>query len=465
MTSWPQQLQVNAWSGTDENRSPADESFQQRLLSSGLALADLRTLAPVPIDPRNWADPRVGWGVVLPEADGLSESDLAKAGDAPAPIQELVAARNGAVLRYRQDRSVGTIRRYYSDGTGPQDILVASQSFGTGPGQIPRYLLIYGSPGSIPWSFQFELQQSCFAGRLDLVEEPLERYVHALLNDWADSAAQHPNSVIWAVDHAPGDITHLMRDAITAPLHASLMNDPDPAFQAGARFIDGGQEDASTAALIDALVAGRPSLVATSSHGMTGPLNNVAAMQADLGQLVDSAKAQVRGADVLAQWQPDGAIWYAQACCSAGSRGETAFDGLVPQGSQVDRILKGVAACGEMMSPFPRALLSAAKPARAFVGHVEPTFDWSVRYPKTGQFITQPLLDAFYQRLFTGEPIGMALDSCRRLASELLHAAFATGRRDLAAGEAVPGDLLALRLIANDWKAMVLLGDPTCMVN
>jgi hypothetical protein len=45
-------------------------------------------------------------------------------------------------------------------------------------------------------------------------------------------------------------------------------------------------------------------------------------------------------------------------------------------------MLKNIAAtAGARISPLPRALLGAEKPLRAFVGHVEPTFDWTLRDP------------------------------------------------------------------------------------
>ena len=35
----------------------------------------------------------------------------------------------------------------------------------------------------------------------------------------------------------------------------------------------------------------------------------------------------------------------------------------MPAGSNVDRILQGITACGDMIAPFPQALLSADRPA------------------------------------------------------------------------------------------------------
>ena len=63
-------------------------------------------MRPDPPDPANWRDPRVGWGLILPESAGLTDDQLAGAGDAPEPIQALVAARQGKVLRYRAGKTL-----------------------------------------------------------------------------------------------------------------------------------------------------------------------------------------------------------------------------------------------------------------------------------------------------------------------------------------------------------------------
>jgi hypothetical protein len=459
MTGFPHELQINAWPGSAANTASFDPSFKQKLLAGGLAVPDgTLGLAPPLANPADWRHPEVGWGVVLPDRPELSIADRAVGADAPDVLRSLVASRKGAFLRFRADRMLGTIRRYYQDGS-EQDIAFA-QAWGTARGSIPRYLLIYGAPSVIPWSFQFELQNSCFTGRLDIEGLALERYVEALEGEWAGSAAQGNHVLIWAADHGAGDITRLMRNAIAAPLNDRFAG--NPAF--ATHFIDGKTVPASGAALKAVLDDHRPIFIASTSHGATGPLASVAAMQAGLGQLIDSNFQQVTAGQLTSDWQPDGAVWYAHACCSAGSVAQTAFDGLVPKNSDVDRILNGVAACGDMVAPFPRALLSLPRPIRAFVGHVEPTFDWSIRHSRTGQYLTIPLLTSFYNSLFNDQPIGMALDSCRRMSSSLLHSIYATEVANLVGGADSAGDVLATRLMAHDWRAFVLLGDPTCTI-
>src|SRR5207302_1988162 len=126
-------------------------------------------------------------------------------------------------------------------------------------------------------------------------------------------------------------------------------------------------------------------LIVTTSHGQTGPLADAVAMKSKLGLPVDQDFQPLDPDQLLATWEPDGAIWYAHACCSAGSNAislygcqDTGINNipicLVEAGSPVDRVLKGVAGLGSLVAPLPRALLGAKKPLRAFIGHVEPTF-------------------------------------------------------------------------------------------
>ena len=112
---------------------------------------------------------RVGWGIILPERDGV---DLAKAADTPTPIQELIAARSGKVLRYAAGNE-------YSDWTLRDYALKTSCSrqrrpWGMGEGQLPKYLLIYARPDEVPWHIQYGLNPVRRVGRLDLTDQPLE---------------------------------------------------------------------------------------------------------------------------------------------------------------------------------------------------------------------------------------------------------------------------------------------------
>ncbi len=456
MAELPDLLQINAYAADADNTGAVDRGAEGRLLANRLALRDVLA-GPAPLDPKDWMDPRIGWGIVLPDDAALSDADKAAAVDAPASVRTLLAKRQGVAMRFSPNAPLGTLRRYYADGTAAHNIQVAAQAWGTGAGRVPRYLLMLGSPPMLPWGLQFMLQSDAFVGRLDLQGAALDGYVARVLDDWSDGHSLPDSPLVWATSMA-GDITRLMRDCIAAPLYGLYQADGG----LSPTFIDGNASPATGQALIDALGSTTPGFVATTSHGMTGPVSDPARMKADLGVLVDSGFRAVATSALLGAWKPDGVIWYAHACCSAGSRAASSFAGLVVPGSGVEGILTAVAGCGDMVAPFPQALLSADRPAKAFVGHVEPTFDWSVRQNQTGQFLTNPLLDTFYQRLFSGEPIGMALDSCRRMTSGLLNASYGERLTQVGQGESRSGEILALQLMASDWRSFVLLGDPAC---
>ena len=124
---------------------------------------------------------------------------------------------------------------------------------------------------------------------------------------------------------------------------------------------------------------------------------------------VDQYGAPLDPAALLAKWQPDGAIWYAHACCSAGSDDATQYADLVGDGPVKD-VLLGVASLGATVAPLPTALLGAERPLRAFVGHVEPTFDWTLRHPESKEPLTHALRTALYDGMHRArpDPVGMA---------------------------------------------------------
>lgn len=460
MSALPGRLSIDAWTGTETASAPTAAGaigwgVRQQALDAKRFLA-----ADEPADLRDWAHEDVGWGLVLADNAAVSEADRAAGVDAPEPIRELLKARPGApVFRYRPGAAQTTLTRYFANRPAQQVQIVGAGARGIAPGRLPYYLLIYGSPRNVPWSLQYVLNQSCFVGRLHLEGEALEHYVTALLAGWADAASRSDQPVVWAVDHGPDDITWLMRHVIAEPVFAKLAGDS----QIGSGATKLADAEATLDRLSGALRDRRPAFVLTTSHGMTAPLDDLPAMAAQLGLPVDVEHRVLDVAQLLGAWQPDGAIWYSHACCSAGSDTRTRYAGLVTPGSSVDRVLHGVASVGARVAPLPTALLGASRPLRAFVGHVEPTFDWTLRAPATGQVLTATLVKALYGGLFRMRPetIGMALDRCFDHVGELL-AQYYQALVDVNAGVAgAEVEATRTQLTALDRQSFVILGDPT----
>jgi hypothetical protein len=460
----PPVLRLNAWTGTE--LAPATITDAGLLWTShshqSQGKAEYRERAFTEVETWHWQSPDVSWGLVLPHKEGLSKQQLSRADDEQEPIRRLVAARgNAPVLRWRPNHGhLGGLVRYGPDGSEWPLTLVDEP--GIAPWQLPRYLLIFAPPDLIPWSFQYAANLGSFVGRLWLKDDALKNYVNALLNDWADSACDVHAPLLWSVDHGHPDITWLMDQTISRKLAAVWSADKDQDF---ARMNNLSGVAATHARLIDTLVTTRPGLVVTSSHGMTGPLHDAPTMTAQLGLPLDRSHQTLDLQALGQRWQPDGAIWYSHACCSAGSDAVSAYDGLFEPGSDVARALGGVAAgCGARIAPLPLQLLGAPRPLRAFVGKVEPTFDWTLRDPKTKNPLAHRLVKALSARLFVGGkrlPIGWALE---QLFADVgtLRAQWEDAR--VAATHHVPEAAeraLYYQIAALDRQHTVILGDPT----
>ncbi|MFD7025770.1 hypothetical protein [Promicromonospora sukumoe] len=452
------EVSSDAWSGA----APVAGRFAADVrpwLTHEFTVAE-RTARPAPADPWDWRHPDVGWGLVAREPDGASRHDLVALTDLPADIRRLVAARDGRVFRYRP--ASGYALWTLTDYAGDAQPFVPAAPAGADAGELPAFLLIYGSPAQVPWRVQYILNPVRHVGRLDLDGPGLTRYVDALLGEWQDSAAQWSRPVVWAVDHAMGEITTLMRDVVAAPLDADLRADAELT----PTFVDGRAAPATVAALTEALAEARPAVVVTTSHGQTGPLGDPDRLRADLGKPVDHDHALLDPDALLAAWQPDGAVWFAQACCSAGADSPSAYAGLFD--GELARTFDAVATLGAVTSPLPRALLGAEKPLRAFVGHVEPTFNWTLAFPPNAQPLTAQLREALYARLFLGRPVGYAMEPYYRPVGALLQG-FQLAEQEFQTtfGErAKPAlDLMVYsRVTAHDRASTVVLGDPTVAI-
>ncbi|MBZ9694913.1 hypothetical protein [Mesorhizobium sp. CO1-1-9] len=451
----PLLLRANAWDGTKPLSQQLPPQSKWELRANAFRAA--QWLAPPELDEREWRNPDVGWGLVVPENDALGAIEKARGDDLPEPLRTLLVDRPGSpVLRFRTDLGVGYLRRYYEDGT-VQDLSAQGLTPGTGKGRIPRYLLIYASPARIPWAVQYALNMSCCVGRLDLDGDDLANYVAALIHGFEEVNAAAP--LIWSVDHGAPDITWLMARAIGRKLYESYASDKDLNKRIWLR-----DADATLGQLTSAIEEHKPALIVTTSHGLTGPLNDPPSLRATLGSLVDvdhmPLTSNAPGLNAAA-----GAIWYSHACCSAGSDAETRYSGLLPVGGDVATMLTGVAAAaGATIAPLPRALLGRKRPIRAFVGHVEPTFDWTLRDPQNGQVVTHALITCLWNEIYRSgvrTPIGLALSRIYREAGSFL-GGWRTAMENV--NKAVPHArdwALYCQLVAMDRQALVILGDPT----
>ena len=462
-------LRLNIWLGPrTESECALGPGANEWLNNHELPHIGTELLAELP-DYCDWCDPRVGWSLLLPHDDGLSLTELAQPFVKPErdkpprrldELWELWEERGSPpVYRYDPRHKDYLIRRSteepYEQALQPE---ISTSKIGIGVNQIPFYLLIHGGPDRVPWEVQFWLNPFRAVGRLDLEGEPLANYVRHLRKGWARHRGTGYRTLVWSTAH--DEMTRLMHRAVAQELHAKYHGDSLPAVARGAKLLE--VDEALCDRLIVALGQHAPGLIVTTSHGCMDLRGS--AVDSRLGVPVDQSLQPLDPAKLLQAWQPRGVIWFALACCSAGSLHRNSFAGLIDPKSDVHAVLEDAAQrFGSRVAPLPRLLLGASEPARAFVGHVEPTFDRGAKNPETGEFFNGGLLDAFYQHLFLKDapPIGYALQTFYRPFVNLRATRARYQRRwngNKADGrEGVLGTLLR----ASDVSNTVLLGDPT----
>ena len=468
--SLPERLSINAWTGEEGEEGLNDSTSRETrawAVRRNIAEQKRFLLPPPPVDPRHWWDERLGWGLVLPLRKDIDLNAQQMADDAPEPIRELVRIRSERigkpvpVFRYRPDWDYRFTHLY--NPAADLDIPLAAAPRGTASNALPHYLLLYGSPAEIPWSLQYQLHGHRAVGRLDLTGQALENYVSALLNDWKEADAEVRNVVVWSTAH--DSMSKIMRGAIGRPFFEKVNSDPDlhAYLLDGDGAFAGAKGPATTEQLIAALQTYRPMMILTTSHGQTGPLSDPAAMQAKLGLPVGQELKALDPTLLLATWQPSGAIWYAHACCSAGVDSPSRFLNIVKPEGSIPKVLGALADLGAQVAPLPQQLLGAARPLRAFLGHVEPTFDWTIKQPATGQYLTSDLIQALYNNLYHSEPVGQAFRPFYEPISSLF-TGWDEAKKEFDKGKKTEGIALYCQLASYDRQSLVLLGDPTALL-
>jgi hypothetical protein len=459
----PEHLSLNAWAGGQGAVSGAAGDPVRWTLGRKIPAIGRMLFAEKERDLWNWKDSRVGWGLILAENESLSVRDRARAADAPAPVRDLLSDRSDApVFRYRPEspNRLTTLMRYFADGRAlPPDI--AASDFGLGETQIPYYLLICAPPTDIPWEFQYLLNTRFAVGRLDLDDPGLANYIAALRSGWSQAKADPFTAVVWSTDHGGEDMSGTMRRYVAKPVFTALSG--DPSLSKKTVLIDRDHGGATSTSLVQSLTSKIPGLIVTTSHGVTYPAGDSAQLAANLGLLVGEDLKYSAPAEILHSWEPDGAIWYSHACCSAGSSAETIYAGIAALHSDITQVLTSVAAVGSRTAPLPKALLGAGRPARAFIGHVEPTFDYTIRQPETRQALTDGLTAALHDCLYQEDTPGRVGHAFRRYFEPIGTAASEQIllQRDYDRGGNVERQLLTSQLTARDRMSTVILGDPT----
>lgn len=445
--------------------------------------------AGIDADQRNLDE--TGWGVIFhKDADPRIREAL-------APLLNM--RREQAGTRYREFSGTDG----YFPGESKQSFAARRDAPVTGPvnpDRIPYYLLIVGSPETIPFTFQYQLDVQYAVGRIhfDTLED-YTRYAQAVVqaeqhlpalprratffgvknpNDKATIASAEKLITPLASELLPGSIAEALRRA-QSTIERAQKAGRTADIERNTAYIEELREWQITTLLADqcykdnlaAVLGGNdtPALLFTASHGVGFPAGHARQISDQGGLVCQDWEGPGRGLPAGLDAMPR--EWYlsaadVEAASDLNLLGTIAFffacyGGGTPQFDEFSQLrhLKEIAP-RPFLARLPNALLThPAGGALAVVAHVERAWGYSFLYEQVPQLNT--FQTALKNLMLDGYPIGYCLEWFNeRYAETATDLTNAQEQKYKFGNVARDTDIARLWTTHNDARSYVILGDP-----
>jgi Peptidase family C25 len=335
------------------------------------------------------------------------------------------------------------------------------------PARVPYYLLIVGSPASIPFEFQYLLDVDYAVGRIAFDEiDDYRRYSESVVAfETAAPSADVPRALFFGTAHSGDAATRLSSERLMQPLVKGHHDQQPVVERCGGIASSLLGSDATRANFVDAISGanGGLSLLFTASHGLGGlrpddtrqrDLHGALVCQDWLGGPVDAATQAVTS-DALVGARIHGLVAFLFACFGGGTPELDEFPQIV--GEPRPRI-----ANEPFVAALPQAMLAhKAGGALAVIAHVDRAWSYSIDSDGVSQLLT---FENLLSSALLGEPLGHAMrffnDKYAALSTDL-----ASLQREIDDGLGVtPIELARVWVERTDAQNIVLLGDPAVRI-
>ena len=442
----------------------------------GLALTadELLNLARGQTKPANLEELQYKKQEPFPLRPDLEPSDLSQAGwgiifheEADPAIQDALTP----LLILRQTQAEAYFKIFagalgYRTGES-KDAFLARH--GVGPGLVdpeagvPYYLLIVGSPGEIPYDFQYQLDVQFAVGRIHFhTLDEYANYANSVVAAEEGSLRLPRQAAFFGVANPDDRATQLSSQHLVAPLLEKLATQNERwAKQGNPWQLDTYLAEGATKAQLSRLInsSQAPALLFTASHGMEFPAQDTRQLPHQGAILCQDWPGPVEhrgpisqdwyfaGDDVAQDANLLGTISFFFACYGAGT---PRFNEFAKQTETPEAI-----APHDFLAQLPVKMLGLSKGgALAAVGHVERAWGHSIVWPGVGSSISS--FDITLRQLMRQAPIGYALE-----AFNLRYAELATElTMFINRGEQDAYKLTGTWTAHNDARGYIILGDP-----
>lgn len=399
-----------------------------------------------------------GWGVVFP--NNLPQKSVDALKDALKPL-----------LDHRKKQAAAQKAHYYREFIGQEDGYKQGESkndflkrFGRGPGpadpeKVPYYLMLVGSPETIPFSVQYQLDVQYAVGRIyfDKLEDYYQ-YAKSVVEAETKGISRGKKAAFFGVANENDRATQMSAEHLIKPLAEGMKKDYED------WSLDVVAPAKATKSNLANYFGGRntPALLFTASHGMNFKLNDPRQLPhtgAILTQDWPGPKARVpitdnfyfSADDIASDADVFGMIAFIFACYGGGA---PKMDNFYRQAFGEQKVIAPHA----FLAQLPMRLLSHPRGgALAVFAHIERAWGSSIVWD--GAVRDVETFDATIDALLNGKPAGNAIEYFNERYAEI--STDLTSELDETTPETQDEVKLAgMWTSNNDARNYALLGDP-----
>lgn len=351
---------------------------------------------------------QTGWGVIFPSS--LPQKSLDAIKEALKPLLDLRKKQSAQAdpKFYREFSGADG----YRNGESKNEFL---KRFGRGPGPadpasgVPYYLLIVGSPETIPYTFQYQLDVQYAVGRIyfDKLEDYYQ-YAHSVVAAETKKLARAKKAAFFGVANPDDAATKMSSTHLIQPLAKQMKTRKD-------WKVDVVAPEKATKAALENYMGGKdtPSLLFTASHGMNFKMGDPRLLRhtgAILTQDWPGPKARVpvtdkmyfSADDIAADADVFGMIAFVFACYGGGI---PKLDNFYRQAFGAQKEIAPYA----FISQLPLKLLAHPKGgALGVFAHVERAWGQSIVWDQQAADVAT--FDSMIDALLNGKPAGAATE-------------------------------------------------------
>jgi hypothetical protein len=272
----------------------------------------------------------------------------------------------------------------------------------------PHYILIAGSPDSVPFLFQSFLDCAASVGRVDFnTLDDLKAYVDKVIRLEKSDPVVSKEAIFYAPDGGPDNPTHFSRKFMVEPLMQFVET------KCGIKTSSLIGDDATKDNLVKFLSGVKPALVYTASHGLAAPGQSSKIQELYNGAICCQDEGGYFTAMDVPAFEPflEGSVFFQFACFGYGTPKESEYSYWLEEDDLVFE--------KDFVAALPKKLLAHPRGPLAYIGHMDTAMLHGFDDPDNPEILQRwhPRMEPYVRAvsmILDSQPVGLAMSDMNK---------------------------------------------------